>query len=180
MCELTFGSMTREEVYKRLAGSAAVRQLETGKCGINDFAAAVTKEFSLKVSPEAFIREFEYFVKEPIEETVSAIKAIPPVYITAVLSNTSCFHWESLCGRYDIGRLFKRHFLSYKMGMMKPDRNAFAYVIRELGCRPDEICFFDDTKVNVDMASELGINAYQVTGNNTVSDKLRELKVITH
>jgi putative hydrolase of the HAD superfamily len=178
MHELTCGSMTREEVYKRLTSSAAVRLLETGKYGINEFAAAITEELSLKISPEAFIREFEYFVTEPIEETYSAIKAIPPEYITAVFSNTSCFHWESLCGRYAIDRLFERHFLSYKMGMIKPDRNAYEYVIGELGCRPDEICFFDDTRANVDMASELGIKAYQVTGSNTVSDMLKELKVI--
>ncbi len=178
MHELTCGSMTREEVYNRLINSAAVRRLETGKYGINDFAADIINDFSLKLSPEAFLREFEYFVKEPIEEAVSAIKAIPPEFITAVFSNTSRFHWESLCGRYNIDKLFNQHFLSYKMGMIKPDRNAFAYVIGELGCRPEEICFFDDTRANVDMASGLGINTYQVIENNTVSDKLKELKII--
>ena len=39
-------------------------------------------------------------------------------------------------------------------------------MIDALKCDPDNIIFFDDNEKNVNIANQLGINAYQVTGEN--------------
>ena len=57
-------------------------------------------------------------------------------------------------------------FLSYKMKCIKPSNDIYLQVINTLKCDPDNIIFFDDNEKNVNIANQLGINAYQVTGEN--------------
>ena len=54
---------------------------------------------------------------------------------------------------------FRQLFYSYKMKMMKPDPAFFRECIALSGCKPSEIVFVDDSKLNVDAALALGIDA---------------------
>lgn len=57
-------------------------------------------------------------------------------------------------------------FFSYKMKLLKPNPNIYNEVIKVCNCLPSEIYFFDDRIENVTAAKSVGINAYQVTGEN--------------
>lgn len=57
-------------------------------------------------------------------------------------------------------------FLSYEMKCIKPSNDIYLQVIDALDCEADNIIFFDDNQKNVNGAKQLGINAYQVTGEN--------------
>ncbi len=57
-------------------------------------------------------------------------------------------------------------FLSYEMKCIKPSSDIYLQVIDALDCEADNIIFFDDNQKNVNGAKQLGINAYQVTGEN--------------
>lgn len=57
-------------------------------------------------------------------------------------------------------------FLSYEMKCIKPSKDIYVQVIDKLKCETDEIIFFDDNEKNVNGAKSVGINAYQVTGEN--------------
>ena len=57
-------------------------------------------------------------------------------------------------------------FLSYEIKCIKPSSDIYLQVIDALDCEADNIIFFDDNQKNVNGAKQLGINAYQVTGEN--------------
>ena len=57
-------------------------------------------------------------------------------------------------------------FLSYEIKCIKPSSDIYLQVIDALDCEADNIIFFDDNQKNVNGARQLGINAYQVTGEN--------------
>ena len=59
--------------------------------------------------------------------------------------------------------IFDQEFLSYKMHKVKPDKEIYEEVIKELGT--NDFYFFDDSKTNIESALELGIKAYKTTGN---------------
>ena len=65
-------------------------------------------------------------------------------------------------------------FLSYKIGMLKPNDNIYQYVIKSLETLPENIYFFDDNKENVEGAIKNKINAFQVTGL-TIKNKVNEI-----
>ena len=53
--------------------------------------------------------------------------------------------------------VFKELFISSEMKLQKPSEEIFNKVIRRVGCAPEEILFIDDSRINADAASALGI-----------------------
>ncbi len=59
-------------------------------------------------------------------------------------------------------RLFERVFVSSEIGLRKPHRAAFDYVVREMGVEANAILFFDDLPDNIAGATDAGLRAVQV------------------
>ena len=100
------------------------------------------------------------------DETIEIINELKNKgYKVGLLSNLRLMDYK----RYEqqIGKInFDYIFLSYKMKCIKPSNDIYLQVINTLKCDPDNIIFFDDNEKNVNIANQLGINAYQVTGEN--------------
>ena len=62
-------------------------------------------------------------------------------------------------------------FISYQMKIQKPSPEIYTEVIRRVGCAPEEIMFVDDSKINADAASALGIRGVYY---NPATDNLRD------
>jgi putative hydrolase of the HAD superfamily len=74
--------------------------------------------------------------------------------------------------------LLDRYYFSDELGLVKPDREVFEYVIRDLGVPPRRIAFFDDTAVNVEAAREAGMIAFEVDGMAELESQLQGLGVL--
>ena len=119
------------------------------------------------------IHEKDFTVEEKLRLIDVAIEYIVEIinelknkgYKVGLLSNLRLMDYK----RYEqqIGKInFDYIFLSYKMKCIKPSNDIYLQVINTLKCDPDNIIFFDDNEKNVNIANQLGINAYQVTGEN--------------
>ena len=73
--------------------------------------------------------------------------------------------------------IFDKLFLSYEIGLIKPDDEIFRYVIKEIGDNPNNMCFFDDKLENVNSAKRNGMNAIQTTGD-TLAEAIETMKSI--
>ena len=58
---------------------------------------------------------------------------------------------------------FDRMFLSYQMGMVKPNPAIFEQVVAETGILPSETLFLDDSSKNTETAEKLGFRTFVVT-----------------
>ncbi|MCQ2147832.1 MAG: HAD family phosphatase [Bacteroidales bacterium] len=56
-------------------------------------------------------------------------------------------------------KVFKSEFLSYELNLLKPSEDIYKEVVRRIGLPAEEILFFDDSTVNVESASKVGIKA---------------------
>ena len=77
-----------------------------------------------------------------------------------------------------IDTLFDYIFLSYETGLLKPDVEAFLFVIHNTGFAPERILFFDDSQRNVDSAASTGIVAYRTLEISGVYSTLRKFAII--
>lgn len=85
-----------------------------------------------------------------------------------LLSNTNDLHIE--CVKQQMGmekfnrfkNAFEVFYLSYEMGMSKPDAEIFEFVLEQNDLTPSETLFVDDTKENTDAAAELGIQTWNL------------------
>lgn len=97
------------------------------------------------------------------QDTVDIIKTLKENNsMVCLLSNLKALDYNYLKGVIDM-KLFDKTFLSYLMKTCKPDSKIYKDVIEELGT--NDFYFFDDSPINVDSASKLGIKAFMVTGD---------------
>jgi HAD superfamily hydrolase (TIGR01509 family) len=166
-----------EELWGRWLSCRWVRSFEAGRCSELAFAAGVVDDWRLKMSPAAYLEEFRSWptgVLPGAEELVGEVKRRLPV---SCFSNTNALHWQS-AQTWPLMSLFDHSFLSFEMGMLKPDQEAFEYVARALGVPRGRILFLDDNQLNVDAALELGFRSIRVVGVDDVRRALAENNVI--
>jgi len=93
--------------------------------------------------------EFDY-------EKISFAKKFKGRYRLIILSNADA---EAIKSRkIDLLDFFERKFHSFDLGMIKPERNIYEYVLKEIKSKPEECVFIDDKPENVQAAKELGIH----------------------
>lgn len=93
-----------------------------------------------------------------------------------LLSNLHELSFKDFSKVFDTS-IFDKLFLSYEIGLIKPDDEIFRYVIKEIGDNPNNMCFFDDKLENVNSAKRNGMNAIQTTGD-TLAEAIETMKSI--
>ena len=144
--------------------SPSVRALESGQIDSKDFAQRIVDEMELPMDWQELLRRFDSWPAKIYPRAIDLIDRIPSRFACAILSNTNAVHWERIDVPENFGNRFDRYFLSYKSGLLKPDRESFLQVSSGYDCRPEEILFFDDNPVNVVAAKKESINAVCVQG----------------
>ena len=74
--------------------------------------------------------------------------------------------------------LFDHRFLSFELGVLKPDIAAFARVADLLEVPAGRVLFLDDNAVNVAGATAAGFQATRTTGVGEARQRLVEAAVI--
>ncbi|MDT0539994.1 HAD-IA family hydrolase [Croceitalea sp. P059] len=89
-------------------------------------------------------------------------------YRLFLLSNTNDIHIEHVKSNIGLEKFnrfknsFEVFYLSYEMGMRKPDAEIFEFVLKENNLNANETLFVDDTKENTDSAASLGIQVWNL------------------
>lgn len=103
-------------------------------------------------------------------------------YRLFLLSNTNDIHIEHVkqqMGTEKYNRfknVFDVFYLSYEMGMRKPDMEIFRFVLRQNHLLPNETLFVDDTRENTDSAARLGMRTWNLkVGNEDITELKRFL-----
>lgn len=112
---------------------------------------------------------------------VALIQALAQRYRVFLLSNTSSIHIaevnEIISRTSDVQKLhdlFEITFLSYEMGLIKPDPAIYLRVLEEGGILADETLFLDDNADNIRSAQSLGIQTIHVQKPTTILEYLAE------
>jgi putative hydrolase of the HAD superfamily len=153
-----------EEMWQRWLTCRWVRSFERGECSADDFATGVVGDWALEVEPAIFLDAFRSWPGGPLpgaDELVAAVRASLPV---GCLSNTNAMHTDDQFSKYPIFDAFDYRFLSYQLGLVKPDRALFDRVAELVPVAPERVLFLDDNLVNVAGATEAGFTARHVRG----------------
>lgn len=89
-------------------------------------------------------------------------------YRLFLLSNTNSLHMEKVlenCGDALFNRfrgLFDQFYLSHEIGLRKPDREIYEFVLTQNDLHPEESLFIDDLEENTRGAEVLGIHTWNL------------------
>lgn len=167
--ELGVQNMTSQEFWDRWLTSPAVRSLERGDADVDGFADALVAEFGLDMERSEVIDRFTGVPRGLFPGAVELVRSVPDAVRTGVLSNTNKVHWETQPDNEIMRALFQHNFVSYQIGLMKPDREIYDHVIDELGTEPATILFIDDNQMNVDGARAAGMRSEVAKGPEQAS-----------
>lgn len=153
--------------------------LELGKIGKEEFCrrmAEATGRDHISLEEAAYC--WEGFFKGTEVEKLHTLTELRKNYHLGLLSNTNPFMMEltdsprlSAEGR-PISEYFDSMFLSYEMGLYKPDREIFLEALRRDNMRPEETLFIDDSLKNIEGAEAVGIHTLHIPTNAKWSVRL--------
>lgn len=153
-----------EALWRRWLSCEHVRRFERGGCSAEDFAAGLVAEWELDIEPSQFLADFSTWLAGPYDGALELVETVRQQAAVACLSNTNAVHWEAGASQWPLLKAFDRTFLSFQLGLVKPDTEIFERVVSDLGVPAERILFLDDNQINVDAARTVGIRAEQVQG----------------
>lgn len=175
---LGVADFTADEFWSRWLASPAVRALETGRCDVDQFAEDLVPELGLTITPTDVVERFTAFPRGLYPGAVELVESVADGLVTGLLSNTNRLHWEHQRDNEIIRSLFDRHYVSYRIGLLKPDRDLFDHVIADLGLAADRVLFIDDNRINVDGARAAGWRAEVAAGPAAAAEVLSRYGVV--
>ena len=107
-----------------------------------------------------------------MQELISDIKKTDKkLYLLSNISIGFADTYREIPWIKDILKNFDGLVFSGKVGLVKPDRNIFEYVLSKFSLKAEECLFIDDSPLNIDGARSVNINGYLFDGD---AQKLRK------
>jgi FMN phosphatase YigB (HAD superfamily) len=173
------GIESDEALWSRWLACRWVQRFEAGRCTPEEFAAGVVADWELDVGPAAFLEAFGSWPEPPFEGAVELVEAVQATVPAGYLSNMNSFQWAANYEGIPLTDAFAFRFLSFELGLVKPDAAVFEAVAARLPVPRHQVLFLDDNAVNVDAATATGFAARHVRGVQAAREALVESGVLT-
>ena len=143
-------------------------EVENGMITADEYCQKLREHTGKDLSYEEIKHAWLGFIVDVPQYKLDHLLKLREHYNVYLLSNTNPIIQEgwartdqfSAAGR-PIGDYFDKMYTSYEVGVTKPDRKIFDYMIADSGLIPSETLFVDDAKSNVEVGRSLGFQTYQ-------------------
>lgn len=134
-----------------------IHELMMGKKTMEDICTSFCYRLKREIELDKFKEIWLSIIIKPKIEVIELVQQLSSKYRLVILSNIEAVHYEFFQENMTFLNYFSPHFLSYQMGLAKPDPEIYYQVLRHLNARPEECYFIDDRRENVIAARKLGI-----------------------
>ncbi len=109
-------------------------------------------------------------------DVLRIIKKLKDKYKLIIISNAAEFHARQI-RRKGVYSHFDNVFLSYAVGIAKPQKGIFAHALKELQLTADECVFIDNDEKNIAAANALGFKTINFKNAEQLTGELKKLGV---
>ena len=156
-------------------------QLEEGAISEAEFRTAVRQFIDGEVTDEQIDSAFCDFLVGIPKYRLEQLRELKKQYGIYMLSNTNSIMWHSRIAEdfrqegLEREDYFDGIVTSFEAKSIKPDAKIFHTVVENLGIKPEETLFLDDSQKNLDAAAELGFQTLLVTPGSEFFELLNAL-----
>lgn len=147
---------------------------ETGRIGDEEFRDSIRSMFSMNAGDAEIDRCWNAMLAGIPPEKLTMLTRLKKHFTTLVLSNTNSIHLnyinEVILEGQVLDAYVHRAYYSHQLGMRKPDRGIFEYVLNAHSLVPGQTLFMDDSADNIRAAEALGIEALLIEHPRRVID----------
>jgi HAD superfamily hydrolase (TIGR01509 family) len=144
--------------------SSFFKEYEVGRISDQQFVDSIRQLTGLSVSDTAIVDSWNALLLDFPPERIQLLRQLRKSYRLFLFSNTNALHLAALRQTYsnafDGGCLedhFEKTYYSHLLGMRKPDRESFEYILQENQLNAAETMFVDDAIINVEGAEQVGL-----------------------
>lgn len=152
-------------LYSQQKASPLFEDLETGKLAPDDFYAAFRQISGTQLDNDIIRGCWNEILGGYYPEALAMLDRLRSPYRLFLFSNTNQIHYDcfmdtyrSQFGRDDFNALFEKAWYSHEIGVRKPYREAYEWVLNDAGLKASETLFIDDTLVNIEGAAAAGLH----------------------
>lgn len=166
-------ALSLAELRSRLCIDEPYRQHERGEIDADRYMQHLAEVFEIDADTPTVAAGWNAMLVRPIDTTLSLIAQARQQMPCFAFSNTSAIHRDFWSARFpELDAAFDRLFLSFELGMRKPDCGAFEAVVAAIDKPPASILFFDDTAENIHAARSVGLESILVESPSDVAEAL--------
>ncbi|MFD3166000.1 HAD family hydrolase [Herpetosiphon sp. NSE202] len=165
-----------ESLYALLYNSDEWRQARVGQLTSQAYWAGMQQKLGIDGELSGFMNEL--FAGEQLnQQMVRIAQVLQRRYRTGLLSN-ALDDLETILERWQVANLFDVVINSARVGVAKPNPQAFELAVEALGVPMREIVFIDDKLRNVQAARAFGLPTVHFTTTAALIDELGSLDVL--
>jgi putative hydrolase of the HAD superfamily len=158
-------------------------QFEKGKVSEQDFIQQMKNiAFGREISEERIIQHWNKVLLEIPQNRIDLLKSLSEKYKLVLLSNTNSIHLQHIrkymqqtFNENILEAIFDACYYSHEIGLRKPDKEIYEFVMKDQNMGSGEILFLDDKAENLKEPRKLGWKILQVNFNKLSINHLEHL-----
>ncbi len=147
-----------DAVMKEVRNGPIVEASMLGHLTPHEFHRSLCAKIKVEIPFDPFIDIWNGLLNAD-EDMASLVEELGSEHSLALASNTDAIHLAYAREHFRVMAAFEHSFLSYEMGLLKPDPGYFHHVLYGLWASPVNCIFIDDRSENVRSARNLGMKA---------------------
>ncbi len=167
------GIKNAETLYSQHKQNDLFDLLETGKISPSEFYDRLREITGTNATNQQLEKAWNAMLLDFPEGITDTLKKAKAKYKTFLLSNTNEIHYRNYTkhlkkqfGTDNLGELFDKQYLSHRIGLRKPHKEAFELILKENNLNPAETLFIDDSIQHIEGAGKVGLKTHWLKDNN--------------
>jgi len=177
---------TEKKVEEAYESADIFKHYEKGLVSDEAFRQRLSAEFNVGATEDEIDTAWNAMLGDIPYDRIESIKSVMQNYKCIVLSNTNSIHERAfhkiLSDSFPyphLKDLFHEVYFSHELNQRKPDKEIYQKVLIQSQTGAGEALFLDDSQLNLDAASKLGIHTLHIPRNSgfmkSLDDKLSEI-----
>lgn len=166
------------ELYSQARQSDLFDRFETGQVKEAGFVAALQQLAGIPISAEQVKDSWNAMLLDFPLKRLQLLQQLRLYYDLVLLSNTNEIHEAAFSKMLQeergmgLGAFFDKVYLSHRIGMRKPSKEVFRYILEENGFTAEHTLFIDDSIQHIEGAKEAGIQTIYLEKGMTIEDNI--------
>lgn len=156
-----------ETMFSQFKADELFEHLETGAVSEQAFYAAIRQRTALPITDQQIDHAWNALILDFRLQSLAFLETLSTQYNIYLLSNTNSIHlryfkrlFTEQTGKPSLDAYFSKAWYSNEIGLRKPGKEVFEFVLRQENLQSEETLFIDDTSVNIEAAAQLGIKTH--------------------
>ena len=148
------------DVRPEVVNGPIVMSAMLGRLNPHAYHEALCEKLVASLSYEEFVSIWDSLLSAN-KEILPVVDRLKSGHRLVLGSNTDPIHFAHCVEWFPVLQNFQRYFLSYEMGLLKPDPAFFHHILQTLDAPAADCIFIDDRAENVAAALSVGITAFR-------------------